>query len=236
MQAIDIDYSLQNFETYREYLDSFKLPEDSRYMRSSEIIKLGYRSQKPIYTTEEFYMRRENLAKQLNSKILDISFSTFFKGNDAGLMALAAREKWNVVGRLSTIIFLQMRQHNGFDISGYIDFAQSLRNWRLRMPDSIDWKAIFEARILLRPRNKDLCFFDWHKGKITSNDTDNFQTMTHPDYGLCFKHKGDHKYVQVTSTQTPTQSGNVTRTMVKSKLYGIIILYDHEINSHSYLG
>lgn len=43
-----------------------------------------------------------------------------------------------------------------------------------------------------------------------------------------FTHKGDHKNIPVTSKKNPF-SNNVKRLMIKSPLYGYIILYDHHV-------
>lgn len=126
---------------------------------------------------------------------------------------------------LQTIIFLQVRMRSGFDISGYIDYEKSLRDCGMKVPEYTNWKAVFEGRILLRPKPTDLSFYDWHRGTVLSTNTDNWESISGTK-NLVFKHKGDHKYVPVTNKADKFKE-NVERIPIQSELYGSMILYDH---------
>ncbi|XP_062142535.1 cilia- and flagella-associated protein 299-like [Drosophila sulfurigaster albostrigata] len=230
------DFNLMNFRTYSDYLKSFTKVEDYRYLSSMNVIrslvKLGYSTNATVYEEEEFYKIKKHLYDLINPKAVTSKlFSQYLVGDDPLLVALAEREQWNVQKKLSTIIFLQIRQKNGFDISGYIDYADSLRNCAIHAFGATNWKAIFEGRILLRPNRTNLSFYDWHTGTVSFNNSDNFETM---QYGttLMFKHYGDHKIIPVTILES-VHKDNVKRTLIESPLYDNVVLYDHIVRKAS---
>ncbi|KRF78031.1 uncharacterized protein Dvir_GJ17871, isoform B [Drosophila virilis] len=155
----------------------------------------------------------------------------YLKGKDPALVALAEREERNMQKKLSTIIFIQMRQCSGFDTSGYIDYADSLRACSLHMLGATNWRLVFEERILLQPNRTHLSFYDWHSGTVHFNHSDNYEVMRFGT-SLTFKHKGDHKIIPVTMVDSPHKD-NVKRTFIRSPLYGCIILYDHIVRKPS---
>lgn len=122
---------------------------------------------------------------------------------------------------------MQVRQRSGFDVSGYIDYEQSLRHCTFRKPDFTNWRAVFEGRELLKPKPTDLSYYDWHKGIVCMTDTDNFESVAGRNT-LIFKHKDDHKLIPVCAKPSH-YAENVSRSMIHSDLYGYIILYDHII-------
>ncbi|EDW57932.1 cilia- and flagella-associated protein 299 [Drosophila virilis] len=225
------DFSILKFETYEDYLQSFARVEEYRYLGSKRVIgamvKLGYCTNAPIMEKDEFLLRRQRLKQSLNPKVIDKLFSVYRTSDDPALVALADREEPNVLMSLSTIIFLQVRQRNGSDISGYIDYADSLRACSQHMLGAINWRAVFEGRIMLQPDRTHLSFYDWHRGSLTFNHSDNYKVV---NYGgrLLFKHNADHKIVPVTATESIFQD-NVMRTFIESPMYGLMILYDHHV-------
>ncbi|EDW57931.2 cilia- and flagella-associated protein 299 isoform X1 [Drosophila virilis] len=230
------DFNVLKFETYEEYLRSFTRIEEYRYLGNKRIInalvKLGYRTNATIYEEEEFYAVKKNLLDLINPKsIITTLFSCYLKGKDPALVALAEREERNMQKKLSTIIFIQMRQCSGFDTSGYIDYADSLRACSLHMLGATNWRLVFEERILLQPNRTHLSFYDWHSGTVHFNHSDNYEVMRFGT-SLTFKHKGDHKIIPVTMVDSPHKD-NVKRTFIRSPLYGCIILYDHIVRKPS---
>ncbi|XP_033150616.1 cilia- and flagella-associated protein 299-like [Drosophila busckii] len=230
--ATDIDYNLLKFETYEDYLLSFIKIEDYRYLGGMRAIrrfvKLGYRTNAKVYEEHEYTKLRNQLLEYLNPKFNSaIFFGSYLKVNDAALVALADREELNMMNKLATIIFLQVRQRSGFDLSGYIDYAKSLRDCIYKTPDHTNWRGVFEGRVALRPKPSDLSYYDWHKGIVSHNNTESFEALRSDD-GLIFKHKGDHKLIPVT-TKPSIHEKNVQRTMIPSDIYGFIILYDHVV-------
>ncbi|XP_064553802.1 cilia- and flagella-associated protein 299-like [Drosophila montana] len=219
-----------NFGSYGEYMKSFTKVEDYRYLGSKNVInalvKVGYRTNATVYEEHEFYKRRQQLKELTNAKVLTTRlYSTYLKSDDPALVALAEREAPNVLMRLSTIIFLQIRQRSGFDISGYIDYADSLRACSLRLLGAANWQAIFEGRTMLRPNRSHLSFYDWHSAFFAFNNSENYEVINYKKC-LMFKHTGDHKFVPVTTTDS-IHKDNVKRTFIESPLYGCVILYDH---------
>ncbi|KAH8274005.1 hypothetical protein KR044_007712 [Drosophila immigrans] len=230
------DFNLLKFKSYNDYLQSFTKIDEYRYLSSIKVIrsfvKLGYSTNATVYEENEFYKIKKRLHDLVNPKAITSKlFSQYLVGDDPALVALAQREERNVQKKLSTIIFLQIRQRNGFDISGYIDFADSLRNCAIHAFGATNWRAIFEGRILLRPNRTHLSFYDWHTGTICFNNSDNFETM-HYGTTLMFKHYGDHKIIPVTILDSPYKE-NVKRTLINSALYDSVVLYDHVVRKAS---
>ncbi|EDW73298.1 uncharacterized protein Dwil_GK16731 [Drosophila willistoni] len=227
------DYSILKYATYAEYLASFPRIEDHRYLQDvptiDKLTKLGYRTMTTVYDEGEFYRAKlimeSSAAPKVTSKMI---YSMYLTGDDAVLQALAKREKPNVLQEISTIIYMQVRRCNGFDISGYIDYEMSLRQANMCLPGAVDWRAIFEGQKLLCPRITDLGFYDWRTGDVFDTSNDNYQVVCHPVYGMYFMHKGDHKIIPVTTRPNP-HSDNVTRTVFQSPLYNFVVLYDHGV-------
>nr|ACS78067.1 MIP11568p [Drosophila melanogaster] len=227
------DFSIAKFNNYQEYLHSFTTVEDFRYLPFHKTVitltKLGYREHRTFYEEDEFLNVKKQVEQLLNPTVsAQIYYSQYFKGTDPALWALAEREHGNVQQEILTIIFLEISGRSGFSKSGYIDFEASLRNYRFKGPNAVDWKAVFEERKLLKPQPSDIVFYDWKTRKIFANDNDNYTVVAHPEHGLMFAHKGDHKNIPVTTKKNPFSS-NVRRSMIRSNLYGFIILYDHHV-------
>lgn len=250
-----LDYSLSAFGTHEDYLDSMVGEDEHRYIRHVKSArKLGVLKSNvaKVYTSDEFDKIKFQIAEELNPKVLSNPlYGKYFQGGDEVLQALADREHMNIIRRLSvidhipygipytisyhiisfhclqTIILLQFRQANGFDISGYVDFEQSLQHCTGRVHGYSDWQAIFQGRKLLKPKPTDLSFYDWHRKKCEYTDSANWRSITY--FGdLKFLHKGDLRIIPVTDKPSKFQK-NVVRTLVRSKNYGTVILYDHYV-------
>lgn len=126
---------------------------------------------------------------------------------------------------------MQKRKRTGFDISGYIDYADSLLGCAVHRLGATNWRAVFEGRKLLCPNRNDLSFYDWESGNIHFNNTDNFEVM-HVGTSLMFKHIGDHKIISVNPSDFPNND-SVKRTFLYSPLYGYIVFYDHIVRKPS---
>lgn len=249
-----LDYGLSKFATYENYLDSMVHNDEYLYIahvksaRKLAVLKSGVGK---VYTSDEFYKIKFQISEELNPKVLSKPlYANHFHGDDEVLQALASREQLNITKRLAvsgtfsisytihiphiisyhclqTIIFLQFRQSNGFDISGYVDFEQSLQNCTAQVPGYSDWTAIFQGRKLLKPKPTDLSFYDWHRKQCEYTDSENWRSITyHGD--LKFIHKGDLRIVPVTNKPSKFHN-NVVRTLVRSKSYGTVVLYDHYV-------
>ncbi|XP_064553770.1 cilia- and flagella-associated protein 299-like [Drosophila montana] len=230
MGVIRPDFGLLQFDNYSDYIKSFISIEDRRYLEYSsainQYVKLGYRTTSKILENDEFNKIRDKTLEVLYPRIqLSLQCGQYLKGNDPGLVALAEREVPNLLQKLSTIIFLLVRQPSGFDISGYIDYADSLRQYNLRTIGATNWKGIFEGTCKLRPKSNNLSFYDLHRKLVTYNDSGNYQTM-HVGQSMIFMHKGDHKVIHMDSHHG---TGSVKRTMINSPALGTMVLYDHVV-------
>lgn len=128
---------------------------------------------------------------------------------------------------MQTIIFLQFRQRNGFDLSGYVDFHQSLQECITAVPGHTDWPAVFAGRKLLKPKPTDLSFYDWQKKRCEYTDSENWRSFVYLG-DLKFINKKDLKIVPVTDRPCKFYE-NVKRILLRSKSYGTVILYDHYV-------
>lgn len=72
-----------------------------------------------------------------------------------------------------------MRHHTktGYEISGYIDYEESLRRSRLQQDCAIDWYGIFHENKRLWPQSNDLSYYHWRTGASYTNDTKNFKVL-----------------------------------------------------------
>ncbi|KAH8273203.1 hypothetical protein KR018_012500, partial [Drosophila ironensis] len=228
-----VDYNIISYPSYRAYQLSFTTVQDFRYLPNHKTVttfsKLGFRDTRSYLEEDEFLAAQKRVQQILNPTVSSILYyRKYFKGRDPALVALADREYGNVQQAISTIIFLEISGKSGFNESGYIDFEASLRNCRLKGQYAVNWRAVFEEEKLLRPQQGDLVFYDWRTRKVFATDNDNYRVICDPQMGLMFNHKGDHKMVPVTSRKN-FFSHNVRRQMIKSPLYGFMILYDHQI-------
>ncbi|ORZ32122.1 hypothetical protein BCR44DRAFT_1539038 [Catenaria anguillulae PL171] len=201
------DSIINEFATYEEYLDSQITPIDLFYLEDKELarqlVELGYRGSGEPLKREEFDARKKaaenfRLAKRWQTKLLSNQGKEFSASNL--LKALAEREEANRNGKMTTIIFLRMRNSRNQEISGYIDYAHRLKS------------ESFDAYFAMSK----LC---------TSNNTPNWQVIADNETGLLFKNKRDRKVVNVDPKADP--GDNTERKELVSMEYIQVVLYDH---------
>lgn len=232
MDSTFTDFHLLDFETYADYLDSYVTTEDLRNLRSAKyarlVAELGYNATTEILSNDEFEQRKAFAKELLNpTRKGHELFSDSADLSDPVLKELAARERSNRVGILSTIIFLRHVTKKGIEISGYIDFEWSLRMSRSREEDAVDWAAVFKGKKHLWPTKKDLGYFNWKSGVSLSNNTKNYKVISDPMQGLIFLNRHDRKVI-CPDPALVSPGTNTTRTIILNSLrYNHCILYDH---------
>lgn len=79
-----------------------------------------------------------------------------------------------------------MRHHTkaGFEISGYIDFANSIRRLQQQHPEATDWYAIFTHNKRLWPSTSDLGYYNWRSGYSVINDTENYKVRRLHEFNI----------------------------------------------------
>lgn len=123
---------------------------------------------------------------------------------------------------------MKHRLKSGFEVSAYIDYDYSLRRANLKLEGHLNWSAIFEKQAPIIPKPTHLSYYDWHKGLVYYNDSDNYAVIHDVENGLIFMHKGDHKKICIDVTRELYKK-NCTRSMIFSEKYGYVIFYDHVI-------
>ncbi|KAJ6646105.1 Cilia- and flagella-associated protein [Pseudolycoriella hygida] len=236
IQAMDIfdDRKLLDYETYEDYLDSFVQTDDIFYLRNRDFVRinaaLGHRSSSEILSRSAFYSRQKIVREELfPSRQHHILFSHMYKLNDELLLQLAQRERPNRVGMMMTIIFIRHRLPNGVEISGYIDFEDSLRKSIFFDEAPIDWYSVFKHKKRLLPTKQDLGYFNWGTGYSCLTNTKNYKAISDPIIGLIFESRIDRR--QILMNPSAQCSRGTTRTHVQSDNYGHIILFDHVVRN-----
>lgn len=222
---------LLDFASYDDYLDSFFTATDLYYMRSTfysrMLAELGYRSTSGTLSKAQFHKRCAEVQEALYPKRkAHAMVSANTSSTQAFIVELAQRERSNRLRMLSTIIYLSHHTHKGHEISGYIDYEQSLRNSRLNRDGCVDWYGIFHEGKRLWPTTGDLGYHNWRTNRSVVNSTDNYKTISDPIKGLSFICRHDRKIVLVDPTLDDPGS-NTTRLVVDSDKYDHIVLYDH---------
>lgn len=128
---------------------------------------------------------------------------------------------------MQTIVYIKYRKPNGFEVSSYFDFTQSLKKATLKVKNCTDWEGVFQKRVMLKPKTNHLSYFDWHNNEVKYNDSDNYRVVNDIENGLTFMHKGDHKMIHVESRNKDLKE--CVRTLLHSRMYGYIVFYDHNI-------
>ena len=230
MGSLD-DSKLLDFKTYNDYLDKYVVDEDLYYLRNLDMARklaeYGYRAINKILSKREFEARKAIIHEIVHPRRkLHLLYS--FGGNlkDALSQALADRERDNRVRVLSTVIFLRHVTKTGHEISGYIDFEDSLRRTRSREEGAVDWVAVFKGEKRLWPTLSDLGYYNWRTGFSKTNSTPNFKIICDPFKGLLFLNRHDRKIIQP-DPKSSNSGYNTTRTIIKSKKYEQIVLFDH---------
>ncbi|KAG4076513.1 hypothetical protein HA402_011329 [Bradysia odoriphaga] len=231
---MDVDTLLLESESYEDYLDAFVQPKDLFYLRdprlARQIVTLGYRSAIDVLTLKQYNARRNELLETLSTtRDPHILFSINCRATDVMVLELAERERANRLGMLTTIISMRYRQSNRVEISGFIDFEESLRKSITNDSEATDWTAIFNETKTLRLKKTDLGYYNWHTGFSIMNDSTNFKAVADPVRGLFFECRHDRKPIYV-DPFGDVGSGS-TRTVVKSSYFSHVVLFDHVIRS-----
>ncbi|XP_025836155.1 uncharacterized protein C4orf22 homolog [Agrilus planipennis] len=221
---IEADKRLLQFKTYDDYLDSLVTAEDLCYLQNTVVARtlaeLGYRSSGETLSKESFKKRLDAVLEYMFPTIRPYELlSEKIKLTDPLIQDLALRERSNRVGILATIIFVRHYTKKGFEISGYIDYAQRLK--------TEDWKPIFKGTKKIWPKATDLGYYHWRIGKVVSNDSLNYKVVIDPEKGMLFQNRFDRKIINV--NPTAIVGSNTTRTRIKSHMYDQFILYDHVV-------
>lgn len=72
-----------------------------------------------------------------------------------------------------------MRHANkaGNEISGFIDYEDSLRRARSEEDGATDWYGVFHHNKRLWPSMLDMSFYNWRTGDTATNNTENFKVI-----------------------------------------------------------
>jgi hypothetical protein len=134
------------------------------------------------------------------------------------LKALKAREEHVRNGRMTTIIFIRIKESGKNEISGYIDLAHRLK--------TDDFKKIYEGKEKLKPKPTDLSFFNWDAQNPSLNDSPNFRVDANSDAGLLFRNKRDRKVINVDPNKDPPGDGT-KRVEIECEEYTQVVFFDH---------
>lgn len=146
---------------------------------------------------------------------------------------------------------MRHRLSNGIEISGFIDYEESLRKSILDFEEgATDWVAIFKQSKRIWPKKTDLgyvlgqaniyedilitvqnyrSYCNWRTGYSALNDSKNFKAITDPFCGLIFESRHDRQQLFTNPLSDPG-SGS-TRTMVKSINYDHVVLFDNVVRN-----
>ncbi|XP_057672118.1 cilia- and flagella-associated protein 299-like [Diorhabda carinulata] len=219
---IEADRRLLQFECYEDYLDSLTTNQDECYLQSiavsRTIAELGYRSSGETLSKKQFERRLAAVLAYLFPPYKPYELSSdVLVGGDPLQMDLAHRERPNRVGILSTIIFLKYMTKSGFEVSGYIDYAEKLVKE--------DWKPFFQGKKRVVPKPIDLGYYHWKSGKVVCNDSLNYKVKQDPQKGLIFQNRFDRKTINPAPGVDP--GDNTMRKRVYTDLYELVIIFDH---------
>lgn len=223
------DNTLDNFESYEEYLNSHISETDIYYLEDEELarqlVELGIQGKGEILSKEEFEKKKkdnevakkakqENVPKKLASAEKDLSNYRF-------LQELAEREEQVRNGRLTTIIFIRDIIYKGNkkrEISGYIDYHHRLK--------TENFEDYFNRKKKLLPTPQDLSYYYWDGQKTSINESPNFRVDTYSESGLQFKNKRDRKIIDV-DPDAESPGDNTKRFEIETDEYAQVVIYDH---------
>lgn len=80
-----------------------------------------------------------------------------------------------MIKKTQTIIYLRHHTKTGYEISGYIDFEESMRKARFQLEGATNWYDIFTYNKRIWPTPLDLGYYHWRSGSSVVNNTDNFK-------------------------------------------------------------
>ena len=227
-----IDSSLNTFETYEDYLDSFITPLDLFYLEDKELARqlneLGYHGRGEILTREQFAEKKQSIEEAIKNKNAQqpkaLSHVECKIDDNEFLLELAKREEKIRNGRLITILFLRYKDEKK-EISGYVDLYHRLK--------TEDFKQYFKRNKILMPKPTDLSFYNWETQKATCNESPNFRVDANTEAGLMFRNKRDRKQINVDPglyINKESKHQNTNRTEIvnpKDSGYAQIVFLDH---------
>jgi len=224
-----LDGSLEEFETYEDYLNAEITETDKYYLEDEELarqlVETKVLGKGEILSREEFEKRKrdneaakkakqENVPKKLASADIDLTGFPF-------LQELASREEQVRNGRLTTIIFIRdvvYKNSKKQEISGYIDYHHRLK--------TENFEEYFQRRKRLLPLPSDLSYYYWDGQKTNINESPNFRVDTYSEFGLKFKNKRDRKIINV-DPDAESPGDNTNRVEINTPEYAQVVLYDH---------
>lgn len=223
------DTSLDQFETYEDYLDKHITEVDLQYLEDQDLarqlVEVGFHAKTEILTREQFYQKKKaaeearlNKNKDKTKTLAHTEIPPEKWKDDPFLKALAEREENVLNGRLLVIVFIR-DYHKNHEISGYIDLAHRLK--------TEDFKPYFERKKKLLPKPTDLSYYNWVTGVCVSNDSPNFKVdASSGQQGLLFRNKRDRKTINVDPKKT-NEENTIRVDDLVSKDYEQIVFYDH---------
>lgn len=224
------DNSLDEFETYEDYLNYHITKDDLYYLEdwdlARQLVELGYHAKNDILSRDAFNTKKKTIEEARKNQNKDKSKALAYTEvanqeaiwMDPFLSALAEREERVLNGRLMTIIFIRDKTSKN-EISGYIDYAHRLK--------TEDFKPYFEGKKKLLPKPTDLSFYNWDTGYCVSNDSPNFKVdASSGKEGLLFRNKRDRKIINVDPNST--QEDTTRRIEIPTTKYIQVVFYDHE--------
>lgn len=105
----NLDFGIDKFKTYEEYVESkLNFKRDYRYLSSTTMARnmamQGYRTK--VYTADEFYKMKALIYETVNPKAVSLQlYGKYCIINDDVLAALAAREEPNLLYKMSVRSF-----------------------------------------------------------------------------------------------------------------------------------
>lgn len=224
------DLKMSTYNSYEDYLDSLIRPEDHRYLKSKVVCRLiaslGYTASESL-TRDQFNTRKNAINEYLHPTRKPYHlFSSGFEPRDEVIRALAARERANRVHMLATIIYIRKRNKRGHEVSGYIDYTDSLYKYSLRQECGVDWMENFAERQTVSANSSDLSFYNSLTGQTSKNDTLNFRVITDPKKGLTFIYRMDRRAIFV-NPNLNNPGISTTRNKITSNIYKHVVLFDH---------
>lgn len=137
-----------------------------------------YRSTGETLSKRQFHTHKEAVREQLfPTRKPHVLISAGLDSAEPLLNELQIRERANRFSSLSTIIYLRHHTKTGYEISGYIDFEQSIREAIQQLEGCTDWYGIFKENKRLWPKPSDLGYYHWRSGRSVINNTDNYKVQ-----------------------------------------------------------
>ena len=130
-----IDTTLEQYETYEQYLDDQMDEKDLFYLEDQELarqlIEVGYHGKGEVLTREQFNQKKDAYQKAKKNKnkasVKAYSHQGLPIEGKVFLEQLAERETHLRNGRMTTILFIRCKNPAGNEISGYIDLAHRMK-------------------------------------------------------------------------------------------------------------